>query len=299
MDRLIAAKVFADVALTGSFTQTSERLDMSRPMVTRYIETMENWLNCRLLHRTTRKVSLTTAGEGCLAEINNWLLQAESISNMTKASEQLVGNIRLATSMSFGFSHLVRAVQGFMAEHPKVKVDIDLRDSVSDLTESRIDLAVRIASNPDPSLIGKPIAVCQSVIVAAPDYLKGRADIVQPEDLQAHECLGYKNFQQHVWYVEKGDQSRSIEVDCRLSANEATMLLHAALNGAGLAIQPKYLVAPYLKSGELSVVLPEWKLKEMEVFLLYSSRKHMSPVLRALIDYLSDYFADYSWDGES
>jgi DNA-binding transcriptional LysR family regulator len=121
-----------------------------------------------LLHRTTRKVSLTTAGEACLEEVKQWLRQADSQSDLADSNGDLPGTIRLAASMSFGYSQLVPALQSFMASHPKVNIYIDLQDSVADLTERQIDLAISIASVPDSSLMGKPIAVCNSVIVASP-----------------------------------------------------------------------------------------------------------------------------------
>lgn len=295
MDRLTAAKVFVDVATTGSFTATADRLNMSRPMVTRYIETMEAWLNTRLLHRTTRKVSLTTAGETCLEEVKQWLEQAESLSGLADASGELSGTVRLATSMSFGYSQLVPAIQEFMVENPKVNIDIDLQDSVTDLTERQIDLAIRIASAPDPSLIGKPISVCESVVVASPQYLTKNRAISEPSDLTNHTCLGYKNFQQHIWHLTKDNAQQSVEVRCNLTANETTTLLHAALRGAGIAIQPTYLANQYVKSGQLKQVLPNWKPDDLTIYALYSSRKYMSPTVRTLIDYLSDYFSDTRW----
>lgn len=295
MDRLTAAKVFVDVATSGSFTATADRLEMSRPMVTRYIEAMESWLNARLLHRTTRKVSLTTAGEDCLEEVKLWLKQAESLGDLANTGGELSGTIRLATSMSFGYSQVVPVIQQFLALHPKVSIDVDLQDSVTDLTDSQIDIAIRIASTPDPSLIGKPIALCESVIVASPHYLANSEPISTPGDLTHHACLGYKNFQQHVWHLTKADLQQSVEVSCRLTANEATTLLNAALCHGGLAMQPTYLVSQYLKNGQLKQVLPDWKPDDMTVYVLYSSRKHMRPAVRGLIDYLSDYFATSRW----
>lgn len=295
MDRLIAAKVFVDVAYTRSFTNTAERLEMSRPMVTRYIEAMEDWLQTRLLHRTTRKISLTTTGEVCLKQVEIWLEQAEGLSTLARPSDELSGSIRLAVSMSFGFSQLMPAVHEFMQRHPKVSIDIDLQDSVTDLVEQRIDLAIRIASAPDPSLIGKPIAVCESVLVASPDYLAGKPAIRVPSDLVGHDCLGYKNFGRHVWHLSKKGQFESVDIECRLTANEATALLHAALCGAGISLQPTYLVNSHIKAGQLAVLLPDWKPNDMKVYALYSSRKHLLPTVRALIDFLEDYFRRNAW----
>lgn len=295
MDKLTAAKVFVDIAQSGSFTATADRLEMSRPMVTRYVEAMEKWLNARLLHRTTRKVTLTTTGERCLKEVEVWLEQANGLVALSDNREELTGIVRVATSMSFGFSKLVPALLNFMAMHPKVHVDIDLQDSVADLTEKQIDLAIRIASNPEPSLIGKPIAICESVLVASPAYLASRKDLSEPEELSMHNCLGYKNFQRHVWHLTNGTQQKSIGVECKLTANEATTLLHAALIGGGVAIQPTYLANQYIESGTLQPVLSEWKPADLTIYALYSSRKHQSPTVRALIDYLHEYFKGNPW----
>lgn len=295
MDRVIAAKVFVDVAYTGSFTATSERLDISRSMVTRYVETMEDWLETRLLHRTTRKVSLTSAGEMCLSKVERWLEQSEDIVSTSAMDGALFGKIRVASSMSFGFAQLVPAVKGFMAQHPKVSIDLDLQDSVADLIENRIDLAIRIASTPDPALIGQPIALCESVLVASPEYIANNTAIIKPQDLMFQSCLGYKNFEQNIWHLSQEGEFESVDVKCRLTANEATALLHAALLGMGISLQPTYLVKDYIKSGELVSVLPDWKPNNLTVYALYSSRKHLSPTVRALIDYLKDYFSPLPW----
>ncbi|ANQ23420.1 LysR family transcriptional regulator [Vibrio natriegens] len=295
MDRLTAAKVFIDVVYSGSFTATAERLEMSRPMVTRYVDAMENWLQIRLLHRTTRKVSLTTAGERSVAQIERWLKQADSLTSNIVADGELAGKIRLASSASFGFSQLIPAVHSFMQLHPKVDIDLDLQDSVSDLTEERIDLAIRIASNPDPALIGKPIADCDSVLVAAPEYLKKQRVISQPSDLSDHDCLGYKNFERRVWHLSLGEQFESVSIHCRLTCNEATALLHGALQGMGVALLPTYLTTKYVQLGELEIVLPDWKPNRLHIYALYSSRKHLSPAVRAFIDHSEQYFKRHPW----
>ncbi|MFT6984795.1 MAG: DNA-binding transcriptional LysR family regulator [Psychromonas sp.] len=295
MDRLTAAKVFIDVAYSRSFTATAERLEMSRPMVTRYIEAMENWLHARLLHRTTRKISLTTAGESCLKDVEAWLAQADNLTALVAPGEELSGSVRIVTSMSFGFSQLIPAVTAFMKLHSKVNIDIDVQDSVTDFVEQRVDLAIRIASEPDPALIGKPIAICDSVLVASPEYLQDKPGIEKPEDLSVHDCLGYKNFERNVWHLSQQEQFESVNIHCRLSANEASTLLHAAILHAGISMQPCYLANRYIKEGVLSAVLPDWKVNDLKIYALYPSRKHLSPTVRALIDYLDAYFRQYPW----
>lgn len=295
MDRVIAAKVFVDLACSGSFTRTADRLDMSRPMVSRYIEEMESWLQTRLFHRTTRKISLTTAGERYVSEVEDWLDQAERLEQAGREREEPMGNLRLATSMSFGFSQLVPALKGFLQRYPKVNVDLELQDTVTDLTSQRIDLAIRFAANPDPALIGKPIGVCKSVLVAAPEYLQRCGSPQTPQALVDHDCLGYRNFGRHVWHLSCEDEVQSVDIRCRLNANEVTALMNAAVQGMGIAMQPTYLVEDYLKSGKLVVVLPHWQPDELKIYALYVSRKHQSLAVRALIDYLEAYFQKQTW----
>lgn len=295
MDRIIAAKVFADIAVSGSFTATAERLEMSRAMVTRYVEAMEQWLQVRLLHRTTRQVTLTSAGERCLAEVEPWLQQASLLEASAAQSDKLHGKIRIAVSMSFAYAQLMPALSGFMAQHPHLEIDLDVEDSTADLVAKRIDLAIRIASVPDSALIGKPIAKCDSVLVAAPDYLAQYGAPTTPQQLAQHRCLGYKNFERHVWHLQQGEQHEAVAVHCALSANEATCLLRAAECAMGIALQPRYLVATQLAKGQLVELLPQWRPKQMQIYALYSSRQFLSPAIRQLIDYLSDYFAQAQW----
>ncbi|MAX98372.1 MAG: LysR family transcriptional regulator [Oceanospirillaceae bacterium] len=296
MDRILAARVFVDLAYSGSFTRTADRLDMSRPMVTRHLEAMESWLQTRLFHRTTRKISLTTAGAECLAEVEELLQQAEKLEQMHVDHQEPSGQIRLATSMSFGFTQLVPALRGFMQRYPRVLVDLELQDTVTDLTAQRIDLALRFASNPDPSLIGKPIALCESVLVASPEYLKRRGVPQEPEDLQQHDCLGYRNFGRHVWNLHHDTLgNRAVDMHCRLTANEVTALMTAAELGMGIALQPTYMVSKLLQSGALVTVLPQWRPEDLKIYVLYASRKHQSKAVRTLIDYLDDWFKQNPW----
>mgnify|MGYP005995751131 CR=1 FL=1 len=296
MDRITAARVFIDIAHSGSFTATAERLGMSRPMVTRYLEAMEGWLDARLLHRTTRKVTLTSQGQNCLAEVEQWLDTADHFVNKIKGNKELSGSIKIASSLSFTHSHLISAITEFMALHPKVLIDIDLQDKVDDLIKSRIDLAIRIASDPDPSLIGKPIAECKSVLVASQQYLDTFPDITKPEDLSNHNCLNHVTFDRHVWHLYRNNEHIAVPVECRLTANDATTLLNAAKCGGGIATQPTFLANAAILEKSLVQVLPEWAPVHMKIYALYSSRKHLSPTVRALIDFLEAYFNKHPWD---
>ena len=295
MDKITAAKVFIDVSYSLSFSATAKRLDMSRPTVTRHIETMEDWLNIRLLNRTTRNMSLTTAGNACLKDVKAWISKADSLSSLVASSEELSGSIRITTTMSFSYSQLVPALVEFMKIHPKVTIDLDVQENVVDLSDQRIDLAIRISENADPALVAKPIALCESLLVASSQYLLESPAIESPSDLNKHDCLGYGRFDPSNWYLSSNDHFNLSHVKCRFTANEATSLLHATLHAGGISVLPTYLVNSYIEDGLLEVLLPDLKPSDLTIYATYSSKKHLLPEVRELITHLEVYFQRHSW----
>lgn len=297
MDRLAAMRVFVEVATSGSFSATADRLEMSRAMVTRYVGEMEQWLQARLLQRTTRSVTLTDAGEACLRRCQQMLALVEDIEDETTATGEgeLRGQLRLTCSVSFAYAQLGAAIADFLALHPLLKIDLDASEGALNLVERRIDLAIRISSGPDPMLIARPLARCDSVLVASPAYLARHGVPDLPADLERHRCLSYANFGKSVWELARGGETARVAVSSHFSANEATTLLRAALAGGGIALQPTYLANPHIASGELAALLPDWGLPVMAINALYTSRRHQSPAVRALLDFLVARFAGAPW----
>lgn len=296
MDRVTAMRVFADVAASGSFTASAERLEMSRAMVTRYVAEMEQWLGARLLQRTTRRVTLTDAGEQALRRCLQMLaLVAEVEDEVAPADGKLRGQLRLTSSMSFGHAHLAAGLAAFLAGHPQLKIDLNVGDAALNLVEARIDLAIRISSEPDPALIARPLAVCDSVLVASPGYLASAGTPQTPSELAGHRCLGHSNVGRSSWRLQRGDTQETVHVSTRFTANDATVLLHAALAGGGISLQPTYLASALLQDGRLQQVLPEWQPPAMTIYALYPSRRHLSPAVRALLDFLLAWFAQPRW----
>jgi len=296
MDRVTAMRVFADVAASGSFSASAERLEMSRAMVTRYVAEMEQWLGARLLQRTTRSVTLTDAGEQALRRCQQLLaLVAEVEDEVATADGSLRGQLRLTSSMSFGHAHLAAALAEFLAQHPQLKIDLNVGDATLNLVEARIDLAIRISSEPDPALIARPLAVCDSVLVASPGYLAAAGTPQTPAELAGHRCLGHSNVGRSSWRFQRGEQRDTVNVATHFTANDATVLLHAALADGGISLQPTYLANPWLQRGELLAVLPAWQPPPMTIYALYPSRRHLSPAVRALLDFLVARFATRRW----
>ncbi|WP_342620174.1 LysR family transcriptional regulator [Rhodoferax sp. GW822-FHT02A01] len=296
MDRLTAMQVFVEVANNGSFSATADKLDMSRAMVTRYVAELEQWLGARLLQRTTRSVTLTDAGENCLRRSQQMLALMENVEEeSSNHGDTLRGQLRITCSMSFAYSQMAAAVVDFLKQHPQLKMDLNASEGALNLIESRIDLAIRISAEPDPSLIGRVLAPCHSVLVASPAYLAQHGVPQTPADLATHRCLSYANFGKSVWKLRRGAETSEVRVASHFSANEATALLWAARTGGGIALQPTYQANMYLRDGSLQVVLPDWKLPDMAIYALYPSRKHLSPAVRALLDFLVERFATLPW----
>ena len=296
MDRLTALRVFAAVAESGSFSATAEQLDMSRAMVTRYVGTLEQWLGARLLQRTTRSVTLTEAGESCLRRGQQMLALVDDVEQETsRHGTALRGQLRVTCSVSFAYAQMAAALTDFLKQHPQLKIDLNASDGALNLVEARIDLAIRISAEPDPTLIGRVLAPCDSVLVASPAYLAAHGVPQTPAALATHQCLSFANFGKSTWALHRDQERCQVNVRSQLSANDATALLQAALAGGGVALQPTYLANPCVADGRLQLVLPDWKLPDMAIYALYPSRKHLQPAVRALLDFLAQRFAAQRW----
>ena len=296
MDRLNAMQVFVAVAQNGSFSATADQLDMSRAMVTRHVEALEQWLGARLFQRTTRSVTLTDAGESCLRRSQQMLALMEDVQEETSRQDgALRGQLRVTCSMSFAYAQLAAALADFLELHPNIKVDLQASDGVLNLVEARIDLAIRISAEPDPALIGRVLAPCASVLVASPAYLAQHGKPQVPADLATHSCLSYANFGKSTWAFARGDARCEVQLGSRFSANEATALMRATLAGAGVSLQPTYLANPLLADGSVQQVLPDWDLPMLSIYALYPSRKHLAPAVRALLDFLIARFEPVPW----
>lgn len=294
MDRITAAEVFVAIVERGSMVSAAESLNMSRAMVTRYLSEMEKWSGARLLHRSTRKLSLTDAGENTLARCRKMLsVAAEMVSVGASQDDALRGLLRLSCSQSFGQGAVVIAVAEFLRRHPQVSIDLQLESRAINLVEDRIDLALRITNDLDPNLIARPLAQCPSVVCASPAYLASQGTPQKPQDLALHNCLTYSYFGKSLWQFEREGEKTAVPVSGNLSANESLVLLTGAVEGAGIAMQPYYSAAPLVASGQLVALLPQWQPQNMGIYAIYASRRQMPAALRALLDFLVAWFAGH------
>lgn len=292
MDRIVAAQVFVTIAERGSLSGAAALLDMSRAMVTRYLAEMEGWSGARLFHRTTRRINLTAAGEATLMRCREMLALAEQMPNVGDAeTDEPRGILRIACSQSLAQASLAAAVTAYLRRYPRTAIDLRIDNRAVNLVEERIDLAIRITNQLDPGVIARPLGNCSSVICAAPAYLKERGTPKRAEDLALHNCLTYTYFGKSLWRFERAGQPVSVPVSGNLSADESVVLLQAAVEGAGIAMQPVFSAAPFIASGRLVALMPDDKPQTMGIHGLYTSRRHQPPIMSAMLDFLGTWFA--------
>ncbi|EGT3624894.1 LysR family transcriptional regulator [Morganella morganii] len=310
MDRLEAAKVFVTIVERGSMVSAANALDMSRSMVTRYLSEMEEWSGARLLHRSTRSLSLTPAGEQVLDYCHRLLELANEVPAVSHAAVAIPrGLLRISCSQFLAHQILAPVVRQYLASYPQASVNIHVSSQTVDLVAERIDLAIRITNELDPNLIARRLGECESVVCAAPSYLATRAAVLHPEDLTQHNCLTYSYFGDVMWRFYQSDvaakqtqvqhsdpklnqgQAFNVPVNGNFSANDSMVVLNATLAGEGIAMQPLWAAKPYLDSGQLVPLLTEFKPQSLGVYGVYQSRKHMQPALRVMMDMLVAYFA--------
>jgi DNA-binding transcriptional LysR family regulator len=299
MDRITAARVFVTIAERGSMIAAADALDMSRAMVTRYLAEMEEWAGARLLHRSTRRLSLTDAGDVTLGRCRQMLeLAGGMMVGAGEAADTPQGLLRITGSQSLAQTELARAVCAYLQRYPRTSVDLQINNRAVNLIEERIDLALRITNALEPNLIARQLGRCDSVVCAAPSYLARHGAPQRAEDLASHNCLTYTYFGKSLWqFTRRGDGGRpgqpvSVPVSGNLSANDDLILLKAAEEGAGIALQPLYSVAPLLDDGRMVALLPDYAPQQMGIYGVYTSRQHMSPALRAMLDFLVDWFGN-------
>jgi DNA-binding transcriptional LysR family regulator len=294
MDRITAARVFVSIAERGSMIAAADVLDMSRAMVTRYLAEMEEWAGARLLHRSTRRLSLTDAGDITLARCRRMLEVADDMAVAAgDDADTPQGLLRITCSQSLAQAELAAAVGEYLKRYPRTSVDLQVNNRAVNLIEERIDLALRITNALEPNLIARQLGHCDSVVCAAPSYLKERGTPQRPQDLGGHNCLTYTYFGKSLWqFTGEEGAAVSVPVSGNLSANEDLILLKAAEQGSGIALQPLYSAAPLIAAGKLVALLPGYTPSRMGIYGIYTSRQHMSPALRAMLDLLLTWFGN-------
>lgn len=300
MDRFADMQIYVSVVEAGSISAAAERMNLAKSAVSRRLADLEARLGVSLIHRTTRRLNLTDSGrayyERCVVILAD-LEEAESA--VSQAHRSLKGRLKVALPHAFGLLHLAPLIQEFMAEHPEVRFELDFNDRQIDLIQEGFDLAIRIATLADSSLIARRLAPIRHTVCASPAYLARHGTPQTAADLARHPCLVYSNLSDPgLWaYTSPDGQPGSVRVPVRLAASSGDFLIRAAIAGEGVILHPTFYVHDALRSGRLVGVLADHAWPELSAYAVYPPTRHLSSRVRAFIDFVAERLAgEPYWD---
>lgn len=289
MDRFEDLRAFVQVVESGSLTRAADRLDVATSAVSRRIKDLEARLGTQLLQRTTRQMRLTPSGERFHARANE-ILQAlqEAEAEAGDQSRALDGPLRVAVPLSFGQTHLSPIMVDFCREHPGLKLDVDLSDRVVDLVAEGHDLAIRIGTLANSSLIARKLSVVRMVVAAAPSFWDKHGRPETPEDLKDMPALCYTGSERvDRWaYTSPDGQNNTITVPAVMRATNGHFLSDAAISGLGVVLQPSFIAQAAISKGQLEPVLTQYEWPTITIYAVYPETRHLSARARAFIDYV-------------
>jgi DNA-binding transcriptional LysR family regulator len=290
MDSSAAMTVFARVVEARGFSAAARALSLSKSQVSKEVSRLEAELGVRLLHRTTRQLSLTEIGaafyEHC-ARIAQEIDAARATVHRLQAAPR--GTLRITTPVTFAAVQLAPALRSYVARYPEVTIDVDATDRVVDLAEEGRDVALRLAAAPAQNVVARRIATLQWVLCAAPAYLRLHGTPQTPKDLQQHNCLVYPGLPglHGGWRFRDGRRDTTLAIAGNCRVNNAAVLHQLVLAGEGLSLFPTYLVGPDLRAGRLRLLLADaLAAPPMNLWAIYLPQRQVLPKVRTFIDHL-------------
>lgn len=301
LDRVTSMQVFARVATLGSLSAAARALGMSQTMATKHVGALEERLGVRLLHRTTRRLTLTEAGRRYLESVERILAEVDEAEAEAMAERvEVKGTLRVNAPVSFGVREMAPLMAEFARAHPALTVDMGLSDRVVDLVEEGWDIAIRIARMRDSSMIARKLARCRLLVAGSPAYLALRGTPRTVADLSAHNCLGYtlsRALGPHQWAF-GADGRITTPIGGNLRASNGDALVAAAVAGQGLVYEPTFLLGDKLRAGRLvALTLDHPPIEFPGVFAVYPAGRRPPAKVRAFVDFLARRFGPSPpWD---
>lgn len=292
---LAAMQVFVSVVDSGSFSESARRLGISQPSVSRQVNALEEHLGVRLLQRSTRRLSLTEAGQIYYEKarrIQQDVLEAQqSVSGFREAPS---GVLKISTPYVWVETKITPWLSEFLQQYPEIKLDIECNDQVQDMIEDQLDLLIRVGELEDSSLVAVPLGSIRLVLCATPTYLQRHGVPRTAADLNNHPFIVFKDFNR-ILVTQDGEPQQQVKVDGPVSSNTVSVMLAALHQHLGLAVLPDLLINHLLESGELVNLMPEaeFHVKNLpisQVCALYSNRRHLPAKVRAFLDFFRPRF---------
>lgn len=287
MDRLEAMSILVAVVDEGNLSAAGRRLGMPLATVSRKVAELESHLKTRLLHRTTRQLSLTEAGSSYVATCRRILEEigeAERVATGEYASPK--GELMITAPVFFGRLHVVPVVAEFLAHYPEIDINLLFTDRVVHLMDEQVDIAVRIGELPDSTLMATRVGMVRRVVCASPAYLASHGAPVTPGDLVNHDCISFEVLEsKRAWVFGEGKSELSVPLHSRLAANTAEAAIAAAMLGVGLVRVLSYQVADAIRDQALSVVLEPFESTPLPISLVHKGQAPLPLKLRAFLDF--------------
>jgi len=291
MDRFLEMRTFTAVVDAGSFVGAADALALSKAAVSRHMNELEARLGVRLLHRTTRRLSLTPEGEVFVARCRDLLASLEEAEGeITSRSDSASGLLRINVPVTFGIRCLAPLWGGFCARHPQVNLDVTLADRVVDLVEEGYDMAVRIGTLSSSSLVSRQLTTTRLLVCASPNYLAEQGTPAHPAELPDHSVIAYSYWSDgDEWSFQGADGTLKVRTRASISTNNGDTCRAAALAGQGIVLQPDFVVGDDIRAGRLVELFPNYSAGNLGVHAVYPSRRYIAPKVRALITFLIEH----------
>lgn len=296
MDKLSALSMFVATAEYGSFSRAAEQLGKTPSALTKAVGHLESELGARLFERSTRRLALTEAGQLYLDTARQVLASLrEAGEEIGQLQQSLRGTLRVTAPLAFGPAFLSDVCAAFLAEHPQLKLQVNLTDAYIDLLETGVDLALREGRSDVPGMIVRPLAANRIVLCASPEYLQRCGTPQVPEDLTAHQALIYEHcVLDRRLRLSRGQQQFNLQLQGHLSSDNYDLLLGACLAGHGLMDCPLWSAQPLLESGRLVRLLPDYQVAPDAfgplILALYPSHRRATRKVQAFIEFLGQFF---------
>lgn len=294
MDSLTDIAVFVQVVDSGSFTAAAEKLSLSKSIVSRYVSRLEDRLGARLLNRTTRRLSLTEAGQVFYTRSEKGLQELmDAELEVSRLQGEPRGTLRINAPMSFGILHIAPAIPDFLKPYPSLKIDMRLDDRSIDVIEEGFDVTIRISELTESSLIARRLAPCRHVLVASPNYLKRRGEPRIPQDLRNHSILANQwQGAAQAWEFRMGDDNPTVvNVSAAIQMNNSLALREALLADGGIARVPTFVVGRDVQEGRLQSVLRHYQLPEVSIYAVFPQRQYLTPKVRAFVEFMVEHIS--------
>ncbi|WP_354685179.1 LysR family transcriptional regulator [Cupriavidus necator] len=296
MDNFSDLAFFLCINRHGSLAGAAQELGVTPPAVSKRLAALEARLGVRLLHRTTRRISLTAEGESYLVEGARILAEMEALERTIAGSSSTPhGLLKIGATLGFGRRHIAPALSAFSRQYPKVEVQLYLSDRPLNLVELGLDAMVHFGEMPDVRLTARLLANNRRVLCAAPSYLEAMGAPSSPRELARHNCIFIREADETfgTWHLRNGAQQETVKVRGTMSTNDGESALAWALDGQGLIVRSEWDVAAHLRSGALRRVLVPWQFAPADIYLVFPTRTHRPDKVRALADFLLDRFAGH------